>query len=97
LNHLAQSLGETIDHQLITKLRDNMKNRLITWSDRILLHRRATIETIIDQLMNISQIEHSLHCSVWNLFINVLCDLIAYYYRSVNTSLGLDKFVPMPV
>jgi transposase len=93
---LAQSLREMFDLQLITKLRRNMKNQLMTWSDRILLRRRAIIETIIDQLKNISQIEHSRHRSATNFFVNVLCGLIAYCRRPSKPSLGLDKYLPLP-
>jgi hypothetical protein len=93
---LAQSLREMFDLHLITKLRDNMKNQLMTLSDRILLRRRAIIETIIDQLKNISQIEHSRHRSVPNFFVNVLCGLIAYCLRPLKPSLGLDVFLPLP-
>lgn len=93
---LAQSLRDMFDLQLITKLRKNMKNQLMTWSDRILLRRRAIIETIIDQLKNISQIEHSRHRSVTNFFVNVLCGLIAYCRRPSKPSLGLDKYLPLP-
>lgn len=50
---LAQSLRSMFNIQLITKLRCNMKGQLMTLSDRILLRRRAIIETIIDQLKNI--------------------------------------------
>ena len=92
---LTQSLRDMFDLQLITKLRRNMKNQLITWSDRILLRRRAIIETIIDQLKNISQIEHSRHRSVTNYFVNVLCGLIAYCRRPSKPSLGLDKYLPL--
>jgi transposase len=93
---LAQSLREMFDLQLITKLRDNMKNQLMTWSDRILLRRRAIIETIIDQLKNISQIEHSRHRSIQNFFVNVLCGLIAYCHRPIKPSLGLDALLSLP-
>jgi hypothetical protein len=93
---LAQSLREMFDLHLITKLRSNMKNQLMTMTDRILLRRRAIIETIIDQLKNISQIEHSRHRSITNFFVNVLCGLIAYCRRPVKPSLGLDNYLPLP-
>ena len=93
---LAQSLREMFDLQLITKLRTNMKNKLMTLSDRILLRRRAIIETVIDQLKNISQIEHSRHRSVTNFFVNVLCGLIAYCHQPSKPSLGLDSLLPLP-
>ena len=69
---LAKSLQEMFDVQLITKLRKNMKNQLMTMTDRILLRRRVIIETIIDQLKNISQIEHPRHRSVPNFFVAVI-------------------------
>jgi IS5 family transposase len=93
---LAQSLRDLFNLQLITKLRKNMKNQLMTWTDRILLRRRAIVETIIDQLKNISQIEHSRHRSITNFFINVLCGLIAYSRRPLKPSLGLDVCLPLP-
>jgi hypothetical protein len=45
---------------LITKLKSNMKNRLILLADKLLLRRRSILETITDQLKTISQFEHSL-------------------------------------
>jgi len=93
---LAKSLREMFDIQLITKLRKNMKNQLMTMTDRILLRRRAIIETIIDQLKNISQIEHSRHRSIPNFFVNVLCGLIAYCRRPSKPSLDLDISMPLP-
>lgn len=40
-----------------------MKNRLLALADKLLLHKQAILETIIDQLktLGISQIEHSCH------------------------------------
>lgn len=93
---LAQNLRQMFDLQLITKLRSNMKNQLMLLSDRILLRRRAIIETIIDQLKNISQIEHSRHRSFLNFFVNVLCGLIAYCRRPLKPSLGLARRLPLP-
>jgi len=89
---LTQSLRSMFNIQLITKLRRNMKNQLMTWSDRIMLRRRAIIETVIDQLKNISQIEHSRHRSVTNFFVNVLCGLIAYCHRP--TGLEFNMTIP---
>jgi hypothetical protein len=93
---LAQALRELFNIQPITKLRNNMKNQLMTMTDRILLRCRAIIETIIDQLKNISQIEHSRHRSITNFFVNILCGLIAYCRRPSKPSLGLDDFLPLP-
>ena len=56
---LTKDLLGSVGVQLITKLKRNMKQRLMPIEDRLLLRKRAVIETIIDQLKNISQIEHS--------------------------------------
>ena len=59
---LFKELFEKGTH-LITNIRSNMKNRLLPIMDRIMLKKRFIIETINDQLKNISQIEHSRHRS----------------------------------
>ena len=41
---------------LITKLRKNMKNKLMDLTDKILLRKRAVIECVNDFLKNICQI-----------------------------------------
>lgn len=51
---LAQQLLTTAGIQLITKLKRNMKQRLMPLSERLLRRSRAIIEMIIDQLKNIS-------------------------------------------
>jgi hypothetical protein len=75
--------------QLITKLRTNMKNRLLPLMDKILLRKRSLIETINDQLKNISQIEHTRHRSVANFMVNLIAGLIAYTYQPKKPSLHL--------
>ncbi len=93
---LADYLLETLNLQMITKLRRNMKNRLLPLSDALLLRKRAIIETIIDQLKNISQIEHSRHRSAVNFIVNVLCGLIAYCRKEKKPSLGLGQLACLP-
>ena len=67
--------------QLITKISNNMKNKLMDIQDKLLLRKRAIIETINDQLKNISRIEHSRHRSPANFLINLLSGLIAYCHQ----------------
>jgi hypothetical protein len=77
--------------QLITKLRKNMKNRLMSLADALLLRKRALIETVNDQLKNISHIEHSRHRSVNNFVVNLFAGLIAYTLQPKKPSLHLDR------
>lgn len=64
--------------QLITHIRNNMKNCLMTISDKILLRKRSIIETVNDELKNICQVEHSRHRSFANFLTNLISGLIAY-------------------
>jgi hypothetical protein len=75
--------------QLITKLKKNMKERLLPEFDKLVLRKRGIVESIIDQLKNISQIEHTRHRSVYNFFVNLIAGLIAYTFREKKPSLHL--------
>jgi transposase len=86
---LVEELLRTFNVQLVTGIRSNMKNMLMPLMDKILLRKRAIVETIIDQLKNISQIEHSRHRSPINFLVNLLCGLIAYCHQPKKPSLGL--------
>ena len=84
---LFEQLLQTVGVQLITKLKKNMKNRLLPWMDKLLLRKRAIIESIVDQLKNISQIA-SLRSPI-NCFINMIAGLIAYCHQLKKPSLNL--------
>lgn len=75
--------------QLVTKLKRGMRNRLMPLFDKIMLRKRAIIESVTDQLKNISQIEHSRHRSVANCFVNLLAGLLAYTWREKKPSLNI--------
>ena len=94
---LAEQLMQLFNVQLITKLRSNSKNRLpMPLMDRVLLRKRAIVESVIDQLKNISQIEHSRHRSVTNFLVNLLCGLIAYAHQPKKPSLGREALACLP-
>lgn len=76
--------------QLIINVNKNMKNKLIPIMDKILLRKRAVIETINDQLKNICQIEHSRHRSNQNFFVNLISGLIAYTFLPNKPSIRLN-------
>lgn len=86
---LSKQLLETFNIQLITRLKKNMKNRLTPWLDKLLLRKRAIIESVVDQLKNISQIEHTRHRSPINCFINIIAGLIAYCHQPKKPSLNI--------
>lgn len=73
--------------ELITNVRSNMKNKLLHLSDKIMLRKRFIIETINDQLKNISDIEHSRHRSPTNFIVNLLAGLVSYCYQEKKPSI----------
>ena len=77
--------------RLVTKIRKNMHNKLMPMVDKLLLRKRAIIETINDQIKNIQQIEHTRHRSVVNAMINVLAALVAYTHQPCKPSLNLSQ------
>jgi len=77
--------------QLITKLKKNMKNRIMDIHDKILLRKRAVIECVNDFLKNICQIEHSRHRSIANFIVNVIAGLVAYSFIPKKPSLHINR------
>ncbi|CAD7808610.1 hypothetical protein CHRY9390_01859 [Chryseobacterium aquaeductus] len=77
--------------QLFTKLRKNMKNHIIKMEDKILLRKRAIIETINDELKNHCQVEHTRHRSVSKFMMNILGSLTSYCFFQKKPSLNLTK------
>lgn len=55
--------------QLVTKVKNNMKNSLMSVSYKIMLRKRSLFESVNDELKNIAQIEHSL--SHWRLCMTI--------------------------
>ncbi len=80
--------------ELVTHVRKNMKVKTHSLWDRAMLSRRFIIETIHDQLKNISQIEHSRHRSVHGFMLDFIGGLIAYCLKENKPSLNLsgDEF-----
>jgi len=79
--YLSQKLFEQLIQQglrLVYKHRKNMKKRMMTALDRLLLRKRAIIETINDVLKNGCHIEHTRHRSPLNAMVHLLAGLVAY-------------------
>jgi hypothetical protein len=75
---------------LITKIKKNMKNSLMQLQDKLLLRKRALIETVNDQLKNICQVEHTRHRSVTNFLGNLVSGLIAYSFLPKKPQLNME-------
>ncbi len=61
------------------------------YADKLLLRKRAVIESVNDFLKNICQIEHSRYRSVSGFLINVVSGITAYSFLLTKPSIGLVK------
>jgi hypothetical protein len=88
--YISQKLSEILFSkgiQLITKIKKNMKNKLMLLQDKLLLRKRAVIESVNDFLKNVCQIEHTRHRSVTNFMVNIVSGLVAYSFLPKKPSI----------
>lgn len=76
--------------QLVTGIRNNMKNCLMSMNDKIMLRKRSVIETVNDELKNICQVEHSRHRSFVNFIVNLIAGLAAYSFFPKKPSIRYE-------
>lgn len=74
---------------LVTKIKKNMKNALMHIYDKILLRKRAVIESVNDILKNQCQIEHTRHRSFDNFITNLISGLIAYAFYPTKPNINI--------
>jgi DDE family transposase len=74
---------------LITGIRRNMRNHLMSMADKLMLRERFVVETVIDILKCGMGFEHSRHRSVINAMVHVLSCLVAYAFRPGKPSISL--------
>ena len=77
-----------------------MKNVLMSMEDKLMLRKRAVIESVYDSLKNVCQVEHSRHRSVRNFLVNLLAAISAYSFLPHKPSirgLGDEKALMITV
>ena len=77
---------------LVTRIKKNMKNALMHIYDKIMLRKRAVIESVNDILKNQCQIEHTRHRSFDNFITNLISGLIAYAFYPTKPNINIDNF-----
>ena len=95
--YVKQELFEELyarELKLITGLRKNMKNKLLSWKEKILLRKRSLIETVFDYLKNKFQLEHTRHRSPWNAIVHILATLISYSFKSHKPKIKFNHLIP---
>lgn len=91
--YISTSLFETLFDNgihLVTGIKSNMKNKLMSLQDKILLRKRSVIETINDELKNICQVEHTRHRAMHNFVMNLISALAAYCFFDKKPSIKFD-------
>jgi hypothetical protein len=76
---------------LVTKIKKNMKNTLMNIYDKLLLRKRAVIESVNDILKNQCQIEHTRHRSFANFITKMVSGLIAYSFYPTKPNINIDN------
>ena len=92
--YVSQSLFEMLYEQglqLFTKIRKNMKNKLISIEDKWLLKKRSLIETVIDIMKNWLDLWHTRHRSIDNGLNNMIACLAAYHFIDHKPTLNQSK------
>jgi hypothetical protein len=93
--YIGKELKEELlkeDIELVTTVRKNMKPQEMSLENKQLLRKRSIIETVNDQLKNISQIEHTRHRSPLNFIVNLLGGLAAYTLKDNKPSINLPSY-----
>jgi len=72
---------------LITKVRKNMKNKLMPVDDKYLLSKRGMIESVGAILKERLGLEHSRHRSISGFLCHIFSTITAYYFREKKPSI----------
>lgn len=91
--YISQKLKEILfvdGIHFVYKMRNNMKGGEIPLTDRIMLRKRAVIESVNDELKNICQIEHTRHRSFTNFITNLIAGLLAYSFLPKKPAIKVD-------
>ncbi len=92
--YVSKKLSKTLAEQglaLVTTLKKNMKPVSRTDFEKAILRRRSLVETVIDQLKNLCQVEHTRHRSTANFLVNVMAGIVAYCLSADKPSLNLIR------
>jgi hypothetical protein len=77
--------------QILTKMKKNMKNKIMSIFDKLLLRSRGIIESVNNKLKADCQIEHHRHRSPWNFLVNLVSGIVAYAYDPHKPTIYLTK------
>jgi hypothetical protein len=84
--------------RLMTQVRRNMRERLLDYTNKLRLRKRALIESVHDQLRNICQSAHNRHRSPFNFLVHLFAGLTAYSHQPMKPARHLSRdLLALPV
>lgn len=79
--------------KLVTKIRKNMKNKLMPLNEKYQMFKRGVIESVFDILMTVFDIDHTRHRSPRNAMSHMLGALAAYSFMDQKPSVWLPELL----
>ena len=95
--YLSKGLFESLYKRglkLVTTIRKNMKNKLLTIYEKATLRKRFIIETVFDLLKNKLSLWHTRHRSPQNALIHMLACLVAYSLKPNKPAASIPNLIP---
>lgn len=92
--YLSKEKSDSLAKQglkLVTRVRKNMKEKVLTLFEKFFLSKRGIVDTVTEQLKSICQIEHTRHRSPFNFISNLVAALAAYVLRPRKPSFKFNK------
>ena len=92
--YISQKLAEYLWNdgvELVYKRRKNMKKMNLSDTDKILLRKRAVIESVNDELKNMCKAQHTRHRSLQGFLNNAITALIAYQTFDKKPSIKMSN------
>ncbi len=91
--YVSQKLAEILfvdGIHIVAKMRNNMKGGELPLQDRLMLRKKAVIESVNDEIKNICQIEHTRHRCFANFITNLIAGILAYSLLPKKPSIRVD-------
>lgn len=91
--YISEKLAEFLWNDgisMIYKRRKNMKKMNLSDTDKVLLRKRAVIESVNDELKNICSLQHTRHRSMQGFLNNAVTSLIAYQTFTKKPSIKME-------
>ena len=89
--YISQQLFQELLEQgvfMVTRVRKNMKNKLMSLVDKALLLKRALIESVFGKIKLLGKFENFRHRSVTSAFVHMVVALINYQLSNDKPSIS---------